>query len=78
VPNAWLVDSRTKRQYSCDPGLAEVPPLRAPELEIEMKPEQIFEPSAALNHAQRRPSKCFRFRRLYGTAVTLDSWPRST
>jgi Uma2 family endonuclease len=43
VPHVWLVDPYTKRMYTCDAGLNEVPTLRIPELGIEVTPADIFE-----------------------------------
>ncbi len=43
VAHVWLVDPHGRRLYSCDSGLAEVPSLRVPELDIELTPSQIFE-----------------------------------
>ena len=43
VPHVWLVDPYTKRMYTCDAGLNEVPTLRISELGIEITPTDIFE-----------------------------------
>lgn len=43
VPHVWLVDPNLRRLYTCDAGLAEVSSLRVPELDIELKPEHVFE-----------------------------------
>lgn len=43
VKHVWLVDPHSRRMYTCEAGLIEVASLRIPELEIEMKPEDIFE-----------------------------------
>lgn len=43
VPYVWLVDPHAKRMYTCDAGLTEVPSLRIPELNLEVKPSDIFE-----------------------------------
>lgn len=43
VPHVWLVDPHAKLMYTCDAGLVEVPVLRIPELELQVKPEDIFE-----------------------------------
>jgi Uma2 family endonuclease len=43
VPHVWLVDPHSKRLYTCDAGLIEVPTLRIPELSIEVTPADIFE-----------------------------------
>jgi Uma2 family endonuclease len=42
VAHVWLVDPHAKRMYSCDSGFAEVDVLRVQELDIEMKPADIF------------------------------------
>jgi Uma2 family endonuclease len=43
VTHVWLVDPHSKRMYTCDPELVEVPTLRIPELSIEVTPADIFE-----------------------------------
>ena len=43
VPHVWLVDPHSRRLYTCDKGLTEVPTLLIPELGIELKPADIFE-----------------------------------
>jgi len=43
VPHVWLVDPHSKRLYTCDAGLIEVPTLRIPELGVEVTPADIFE-----------------------------------
>lgn len=43
VPHVWLVDPHAKRMYTCDAGLSEVPTLRIPDLNLEVKPTDIFE-----------------------------------
>ena len=43
VKHVWLVDPYSKRMYTCDAGLLEVPTLRIPELEIELRPDAVFE-----------------------------------
>jgi Uma2 family endonuclease len=43
VPHVWLVDPHSRRLYTCDAGLTEVSSLRIPELDIELRPEDIFE-----------------------------------
>jgi len=43
VTHVWLVDPYSKRMYTCDPELVEVPTLRIPELSIEVAPADIFE-----------------------------------
>lgn len=43
VPHVWLVDPHSRRLYSCDAGLTEVASLRIPELDLELRPEQIFD-----------------------------------
>jgi len=43
VPHVWLVDPHSKRMYTCDAGLMEVPTLRIPELSVELTPAEVFE-----------------------------------
>jgi Uma2 family endonuclease len=43
VLHVWLVDPHAKHMYTCDAGLVEVPVLRIPELNLEVKPTDIFE-----------------------------------
>ena len=43
VTHVWLVDPHTERMYSCDEGFAQVSTLRVPELNLELKPSDIFE-----------------------------------
>ena len=43
VPYVWLVDPHAQRMYTCDSSFAEVPILRIPELNLEVKPSDIFE-----------------------------------
>jgi Uma2 family endonuclease len=43
VPHVWLVDPHSKRLYTCDAGLIEVPTLGIPELGVEVTPADIFE-----------------------------------
>lgn len=43
VPHVWLVDPHSKRLYTCDAGLIEVPTLKIPELGVEVTPADIFE-----------------------------------
>jgi len=43
VPHVWLVDPHSRRLYSCDEGLREVPSFKVGELAIEVAAEQIFE-----------------------------------
>jgi Uma2 family endonuclease len=43
VKHVWLVDPHSRRMYSCEVGLSEVATLSVPELEIELRPEEIFE-----------------------------------
>ena len=43
VPHVWLVDPQSRRLYTCNDGLTEVPTLTIPELNIELKPGDIFE-----------------------------------
>ena len=42
VPHVWLVDPRSRRFYTCDPGLTEASSLRVPELGIEITPRDLF------------------------------------
>jgi Uma2 family endonuclease len=43
IPHVWLVDPHARRLYTCEPGLTEVNTLRIPELEIELKPADVFD-----------------------------------
>ena len=43
VSHVWLVDPHSKRMYTCDATLVEVPTLKIPELGIEVTPTNIFE-----------------------------------
>lgn len=43
VPHVWLVDPHAKHAYTFDGGLSPVPVLRIPELNIEIKPADIFD-----------------------------------
>jgi Uma2 family endonuclease len=43
VPHVWLVDPHSKLMYTCDGALCAVPVLRVPELNLEVKPGDIFE-----------------------------------
>ena len=43
VAHVWLVDPHSRRMYTCDAGLTEVPFLRIPELGVEVRPGEIFE-----------------------------------
>jgi Uma2 family endonuclease len=43
VPHVWLVDPYLRKLYACDAGLTEVATLRVPELDLELRPEHIFE-----------------------------------
>jgi hypothetical protein len=42
-PHAWLVDPNLRNFYTCDSGLAEVSSLRIPDLDKELRPDQIFD-----------------------------------
>jgi Uma2 family endonuclease len=42
VKHVWLVDPHAKRMY-IGPGLTEVATLRIPELDLELKPADVFE-----------------------------------
>jgi Uma2 family endonuclease len=43
VPHVWLVDPYLRKLYTCDAGLTDVATLRVPELDLELRPEHIFE-----------------------------------
>jgi Uma2 family endonuclease len=43
VPHVWQVDPYLRKLYTCDAGLAEVPTLPIPELDLELRPEHVFE-----------------------------------
>jgi Uma2 family endonuclease len=43
VQHVWLVDPHSRRMYTCEAGLTEVPSLRIPELDVEVTPSEIFE-----------------------------------
>jgi len=43
VPHVWLVDPHSRRMYTCEGGLTEVPSLRIQELDVEVTPSEIFE-----------------------------------
>jgi len=43
VTHVWLVDPHSKRMYTFDAELVEVSILRIPELNVELKPADIFE-----------------------------------
>jgi Uma2 family endonuclease len=43
VKHVWLVDPHSRRMYTCDAGLAEVPSLRVEELGVELTAADIFE-----------------------------------
>jgi Uma2 family endonuclease len=43
VPHVWLVDPHSKRLYTCEAALTNVPTLRIPELGLEVQPSDIFE-----------------------------------
>ncbi len=43
VPHVWLVDPHSRRMYTCEAGLTEVPSLRIPELDLEVTSSEIFE-----------------------------------
>jgi len=42
VPHVWLVDPYSRRMYTCDAGLMEVPTLQIPELGLTLTPADIF------------------------------------
>ncbi len=42
VAHVWLVDPYARRMYTCDGSFAEVPSLRLPELDFELKPADVF------------------------------------
>jgi Uma2 family endonuclease len=43
VAHVWLIDPHSKRLYTCEGALAEVPTLRIPELNLEVTPADLFE-----------------------------------
>jgi Uma2 family endonuclease len=43
VAHVWLVDPYLRKLYTCDARLTEVDTLRIPELDLELRPEDIFE-----------------------------------
>jgi len=43
VPHVWLVDPNSRRLYTCDGGLREVPGFNVPELPLEVTPDDIFD-----------------------------------
>ena len=43
VAHVWLVDPYSRKLYSCDAGLTEVPALTVTELGIVMGPADVFE-----------------------------------
>ncbi|HYL35470.1 MAG TPA: Uma2 family endonuclease [Bryobacteraceae bacterium] len=43
VPHVWLVDPYSRRMYTCDAGLTEMPTLAIPELGIELTPAAVFD-----------------------------------
>jgi Uma2 family endonuclease len=43
VPHVWLVDPYLRKLYTCDTGLTEVLTLQIPELDLELRPEHVFE-----------------------------------
>ena len=43
VPHSWLIDPNSRRLYTCDAGLTEVTTLQVPELDIELRPSDIFD-----------------------------------
>ncbi len=43
VPHIWLVDPHSRRLYSCEAGLREVPSFRIGELNVEVTANQVFE-----------------------------------
>ena len=43
VKHVWLVDPHSRRMYTCETAFAEVTTLKVPELEIEIRPDDIFE-----------------------------------
>jgi Uma2 family endonuclease len=43
VTHVWLVDPHSKRMYTRDAELVEVPTLKIPELGVEVTPADIFE-----------------------------------
>lgn len=45
VKHVWLVDPHSRRMYTCDGGLIEVPALHAAEIGAELTPGDVFEES---------------------------------
>ncbi len=43
VPHVWLVDPYSRRMYTCDAGLMEVPTLGVPELGLTLTPAEVFD-----------------------------------
>jgi Uma2 family endonuclease len=43
VPHVWLVDPHSRRLYCCEEKLKEVESLRIPELDVELRPSDIFD-----------------------------------
>ena len=43
VTHVWLVDPHSRRMYTCDNGLMEVPTLQVPELGLTLSPAEIFD-----------------------------------
>lgn len=43
VAHVWLVDPHSRRMYTCEAALTEVPTLRIPELDVAVTPSEIFE-----------------------------------
>jgi len=43
VPHVWLVDPHSRRMYTSEAGLHEVPSLPVPELGVEVTPSDVFE-----------------------------------
>jgi Uma2 family endonuclease len=42
LPHVWLVDPYLRKLYTCDDRLTEVATFRIPELDLELRPTQIF------------------------------------
>ena len=42
VPHVWLVDPHSRRMYTCDAGLMEVPTLQVHELGLTLTPAEVF------------------------------------
>jgi Uma2 family endonuclease len=43
VPHVWLVDPHSRRMYTCDAGLMEVPTLELPDLNLTLASAELFD-----------------------------------